>query len=91
MKDLEKPYIVIVKDNIKHQNIGGKKMIIEKEGTMAYLFDKNLSDITIGEYNFIERRPDLLDGTDDIKIYYGHINGLGYFVSEDEIKEVLDE
>lgn len=98
MQDLKKPYFAILVDNIKHQGIGGQQIRIEKEGTMKYIYDTYMNDYTIAMYNFILRRPDIMstnmleDGTldnENTKIFYGHINGLGYFIAEDEIKEVL--
>lgn len=82
---------VVLVDGIKHQNIGGKEMRLEKETTLDYLLDKNLSDMNIAERNFIERRTSLfMENSDEecskIKIYYGHVGNLGYWICEDEIK-----
>lgn len=86
---------VVLIDNIKHQGLGGKEMRLEKETTLDYLLDKSFTDMTIAEFNFIKRRMDLfIENSDEecekIKIYYGHRtdNNLGYWVCEDEIKEV---
>lgn len=91
IKDIQKTIILV--DCISHQNIGGKEMRLEKETTLDYLLDKNLSDMTIAERNFIERRTSLfMENSDEecskIKIYYGHVGHLGYWVCEDEIKKV---
>lgn len=100
MRDLEKPYLVTLIDSISHQGIGGQTMRIEKEGTMKYIYDTFMQDFTIAMYNFVMRRNDIMstnildDGTIDnenMKIYYGHVGGLGYFIAEDEIKEVLKD
>lgn len=92
MKDLKEFYYVKLVDNITHQGIGGQTMRIEKEGTMSYIYDMNCNDYTIAIYNFIQRRDDLLwlPNGDNFKIYYGHVGGLGYFIAEDEIKEVIN-
>ena len=71
-----------VADGVEHQGIGGKIIAIEKETTLDYLLDKNLTDMTIAERNFINRRTDLfLNNSDEecenIKIYYGHVGNLG--------------
>lgn len=89
MKLLENAIIAKVKPEVKHQGIGGKEIIIEREGTIAYALDIPLNEITIGLYNFIQRRPDLMDDEHDkVKLYYGHVGNLGYFVAEDELVEV---
>lgn len=89
MTDVKEPYYVILIDNISHQNIGGKTMRIEKEGTMAYIINTFSKDFTIAMYNFILRRDDIFTVDENMKIYYGHVNNLGYFIAKDEIKEVL--
>ena len=85
MEKYFKPKIVKLKDNIEHQGIGGKVIVLEREGTIAYALDANLNEITIGLHNFIMRRPDLMDEKyENMKLYYGHVGNLGYFVAEDE-------
>ena len=91
IKDIQKT--VILADNISHQNIGGKEMRLEKETTLDYLLDKNIQDMTIAESNFVNRRIDLFMNNSDeecenIKIYYGHVEMLGYWICEDEIKGI---
>lgn len=91
IKDIPAKKVILI-DNIKHQGIGGQEMILEKEATLDYLLDKNLSDMNIAERNFIERRTSLfIENSDEecgkIKIYYGHVGDLGYWICEDEIKE----
>ena len=91
IKDIQKTIILV--DNISHQNIGGKEMKLEKEITLDYFLDKKLTDMTIAERNFINRRMDLFIEHSDkecesIKIYYGHVGNLGYWICEDEIKEM---
>lgn len=89
MADVKEPYYIILIDNISHQNIGGKTLRVEKEGTMAYIINTFSKDFTIAMYNFILRRDDIFTVDENMKIYYGHIGNLGYFIAEDEIKEVL--
>lgn len=89
MIDLKEPYYVKLIDNITHQGIGGKTMRIEKEGTMNYILDMSCDDYTIAVHNFILRRDDIFTVNENMKIYYGHVDNLGYFIAEDEIKEVL--
>lgn len=91
MKDLKEPIYVKLIDNIYHQGIGGQTMRIEKEGTMNYILDMNCKDYTIAIHNFILRRNDILTVDENMKIYYGHINDLGYFIGADEIKEFLKD
>ena len=91
IKDIQKTVILV--DSISHQNIGGKEMRLEKETTLDYLLDKKFKDMNVAEYNFIKRRTGLfMEHTDEecenIKIYYGHVDNLGYWICEDEIKEV---
>lgn len=88
MADVKEPYYVTLIDNISHQNIGGKTLRIEKEGTMAYIINTFSKDFTIAMYNFILRRDDIFTD-ENMPIYYGHIDNLGYFIAKDEIKEVL--
>ena len=91
MTDLKEPYYVKLIDSIKHQGIGGKTLRVEKEGTMAYIINTFSKDFTIAMYNFILRRDDIFTVDENMKIYYGHIENLGYFIAEDEIKEVLND
>lgn len=91
IKEIQKTVILV--DNISHQNIGGKEMRLEKETTLDYLLEKNIPDMTIAESNFVNRRIDLFMNNSDeecknIKIYYGHVGMLDYWICEDEIQEV---
>lgn len=87
----KEPYYVKLIDSIEHQGIGGQTMRIEKEGTMNYILDMSSDDYTIAVHNFILRRDDIFTVDENMKIYYGHVNNLGYFIAEDEIKEVLKD
>ena len=87
MKDLNERIIVTLVDTLDHQNIGGEKFEIEKEGTYSYILDRNFDVMTIAESNFIKRRDDIFTASENKKLYYGHVlsTGLGYFVTEEEI------
>lgn len=77
----------LINKEVKHQGIGGKEIIIEQELSVAYFLDANFKDYTIAMYNFVMRRTDLMEPKyENVKVYYGHVGFLGYFVSEDEIK-----
>ena len=90
MKDLAEVKYVKLVNEIKHQGIGGKDFMIEKEGTVSLLLDTSFNNMTIAMFNFIKRRIDLINGDENIKIYYGHSleTGLGYFIADDEILEI---
>ena len=70
-----------VKRCVKHQGIGGKKIILEK---VVDIDNIPLRDYNIALVNYFNRRnyncPSFA--------YYGHVDGLGYFVGPDEIKRV---
>ena len=86
MHDLKTIGVARLIDGIEHQGIGGKEITLEKEGTIAYALDIPLNKMTIGLYNFVIRRNDLITSdNENVKIYYGHVEGLGYFVAEDEL------
>jgi len=92
MEKYKNPKIVKLKENIEHQGIGGKVIVLEREGTLSYALDKPLDEMNIALYNFIQRRPDLMtSGKDTMKLYYGHVGNLGYFVSEDEFDSDIIE
>ena len=82
-----KPYIMKIKKNVKYQNIGGKKILIEKDGYVDDLLDIDLTEMPIGMTEFIKRRPDLI-WNPFTKIFYGHVikTNQGYFVAEDELE-----
>lgn len=56
VKDLKEPIIKKIKKNVEHQGIGGLNIIIEK----VMILDDVARMNTIGAYNFINRRPDLM-------------------------------
>lgn len=84
MQDFEEPKVAKLINSIEHQGIGGKTIIIEKYGTINYALDMPFETMTIALFNFVNRR-NLLDVDPNMKLYYGHVGGLGYFVAEDEI------
>lgn len=86
----DKPRIAKLIDSIKHQNIGGKYIVLEREGKMSYALDMPFDKMTIALYNFVNRY-NVLEANEDMKLYYGHVGNLGYFVAEDEIDGDIKE
>ena len=93
MNRLDTYLVAKLKDNIMGDNvndsgiISGKNIVIERDGVLSYIFDKEMSEMTIAELNFVLRRTDLVwDSDDNMKIYYGHVGLFGYFIAEDEIE-----
>lgn len=82
------PMATRVKHKVKHQHIGGKKILIEGWTTIGDIIDCPVSQLNIAQINFIQRRIDLIadDFSDSVIVYYGHVKGLGYLVAEDEIR-----
>lgn len=82
-----------VKDFVEHQGIGGKTLIIDERDyriTDALTNDEVFDQAMTGNWackNFIDRRDDF-DCNFPHKLYYGHVEGLGYVVAEDEIEEI---
>ena len=70
-----------VREDVQHQGIGGKRIIIEREFNSSDILDMNINKMNIACINFITRRMI----PENIKVYYGHVNGLGYFIGEDEL------
>lgn len=75
---------VKLKDNIEHQGIGGHIIILERK---LHVED---APANIALMNFLERRVKENKTIPDI-VYYGHVNHLGYFVSEDEFDGELED
>ena len=65
-----------IDNKVFHQGIGGKKILIEGEVNINFN-----GGYTIAERNFLMRRS-YMSGE---RYYYGHIDGLGYVVTGDEI------
>ena len=77
-------------DTIKHQGIGGKKIILEREFTVNDIIDQPIQQMNIAYVNFLMRRMDfVVPHNGNKKLYYGHINRLGYFIAEDELVGVI--
>lgn len=82
-----------VKDFVEHQGIGGKILTIDERD--CKITDTLTNNNVFGEAmsgnwackNFVDRRDDF-DCDFRYKLYYGHVEGLGYVVAEDEIEEV---
>ena len=79
-----------IKFNVKHQNIGGKEIIIERTLTPDEVDEKAMHG-NIACLNFCLRRDDFLPDFNK-KLYYGKVKQgniyLGYVVCEDELWEV---
>lgn len=80
----DKPRLAKLIDGIKHQGIGGHYIVLEREGTMAFALDTPFDEMTIALANFVSRY-DMMNANENMKLYYGHVGTLGYFVAEDEI------
>ena len=83
--NLEEIEYVKLKDNIDHQRIGGKMFSKERVFTVGDILDTPFSEMNIALQNFLLRRPDITLLNEQGKVYYGHVQGLGYFIHEDEI------
>lgn len=92
---------VIIKKNVKHQKIGGKKGYIDRKISNKELIEQ-IDRYNIACVNFFKRRPDLFEkGTltyegKKQKYYYVKVNQkgvyLGYVICSDEIvKKVKPE
>lgn len=82
----------IIKNEIKHQNIGGKEFIVDENITETLSNEEVCKQAIMGNIaciNFINRRSDFTDiltNHFEHKLYYGKVDGLGYIVAEDEFK-----
>lgn len=75
-----------IKKSVKYRSLGGKTIQIEREVPVKDLLTlANSGNWAV--YNFIDRRPDI-HWDYPYKIYYGHVENLGYVVAEDELEEV---
>ena len=73
-------------EGIEHQGIGGKRIILEREFTVNDILDQPIQQMNIACINFLIRRIDFVLPHNGIKkLYYGHVNGLGYFIAQDEL------
>ena len=82
----------IISTKVKHQDIGGKEIILEKELLVKDFLDTKFNEMPIAMTNFIIRRLDFVDEkNENKKVYYGHVGDFGYFVAEDEIEMIEDE
>lgn len=81
--------VKVIKNKIKHQNIGGKKFIVDENITETLSNDEVFMNAVMGNWackNFMDRRPDF-NKLFEHKLYYGKVDGLGYIVAEDEFEE----
>ena len=74
-----------IKEEVLHQSIGGKEIILERKLTADEVDDKAM-DGNIACLNFCFRRDDFLPEFNK-DLYYGHVGNLGYVVCEDELYE----
>ena len=77
-----------IKPHVLHQGIGGKEIIIDFGITNTLTNDAVFNNGISGNpacYNFIRRRPDF-NRDFPYKLYYGHVDNLGYIVAEDELE-----
>lgn len=82
--------VKVIKDEVKHQDIGGKEFIVDEHITETLSPEEVYRQAYSGNIaclNFIMRRPDFDISHFEHKLYYGKVKGLGYIVAEDEFKE----
>ena len=77
-----------IKENIKCDLIGGKTFNIERELSPYEVYDRSKKG-NMACYNFCIRRGDFFPGFKK-KLYYGHIEFLGYVICEDELEREID-
>lgn len=75
-----------IKQNVKHQDIGGKEFRPEFKLTNKQVFDEAISG-NWACYNFMKRRADF-NYYFDKQLYYGKVGALGYVIAEDELEEL---
>lgn len=80
-----------VSKNVTHQDIGGKVINIDTQ------ISKDLTKYEVWEkaqqgnpacFNFVMRRKDFDIVSWSHKLYYGHVDGLGYIVADDELEDL---
>lgn len=81
--------VKVIKNEIKHQDIGGKEFIVDENITETLSPEEIFRQAISGNFacmNFIKRRQDF-DYDFEHKLYYGKVDGLGYIVAEDEFEK----
>ena len=84
-----KTQIRIIKPNITHQGIGGRRIVIDEKVTETLTNEEVWKLSSQGNpacYNFCKRRRDF-NRNFPYKLYYGKVDNLGYVVAEDELIE----
>lgn len=76
--------MLIVKENITHQDIGGKEFVMEFEIKHEDILFEGTFGGNWACRNFMNRRSDF-NVDFPYKTYYGKVGNLGYVVSEDEL------
>ena len=89
MNKLENPWLAEIDTSVTHQGIGGKTIVIEREGTVSWVLDVPFNEMTIGLSNFINRY-NMMSMPEETKVYYGHVGNLGYFVAENELHNLRE-
>ena len=82
--------VKIIKNKVKHQNIGGKEFIVDENITETLSPEEVYRQAYSGNIaciNFINRRSDFDNRHFEHKLYYGKVDGLGYVVAEDEFEK----
>ena len=82
---LSEPEYVRLIDDINEQDLCGRMFSKEKVFTVGDILDIPFSEANTALQNFINRRPDIILLDESSKVYYGHVDNLGYFICEDEI------
>ena len=81
-----------IKKKVKHQKIGGKKFIVDEYITQTLSREEVYRQALNGNFacmNFIQRRSDFDFALNfPYKLYYGHVENLGYIIAEDEIENI---
>lgn len=80
-----------VSTNVTHQDIGGKIINIDDKISETLTKQEVWRLAEEGNpacFNFVMRRPDFDVVSWPYKLYYGHVDGLGYVVSEDELEDI---
>ena len=80
-----------VNEVVEYQGIGGNEIIIEREFNVSDLLDVPFNEMNLACINFITRIGYFKgDIEENIKVYYGKVDGLGYLVYEDELEWIKE-
>ena len=76
-------------DDVFSQNTIAAQQFIERRHDilkLGLINDKQIEEVRQGKYTLEEFNQRWEDFFDNFKIYYGHVEGFGYFVGEDELE-----